>query len=140
MIIIRQLKTLSLSAASLTRGHDGVLVEAPEDVDVEDAEAHLDARGEDLHQHGARGYDPAPATLGVVMLPECGGLGVETFQRCKKRMSRNLYHTMSNSEALDPCLMSSARCETINTEPVTTSRWEMGAVSAKTRDKSCDHP
>ena len=34
----------------LTRGHDSVLVEAPEDVDVDDAEAHLDARGQDLHQ------------------------------------------------------------------------------------------
>ena len=54
----------------LTRGHDGVLVEAPEDVDVQDAEAHLEARGEDLHQHGARGDDPAPAALGVIMLED----------------------------------------------------------------------
>ena len=65
----------------ITRGHDGVLVEAPEDVDVEDAEAQLDAGGEDLDQHGARGDDPAPAALGVIMLTESGGLGVETFQR-----------------------------------------------------------
>ena len=68
----------------LTRGHDGVLVEAPEDVDVQDAEAHLEARGEDLHQHGARGDDPAPAPLRVIMLPEGGGLGVKTFQSCNQ--------------------------------------------------------
>ena len=65
----------------ITRGHDGVLVEAPEDVDVEDPEAQLDAGGEDLDEHGARGDDPAPAALGVIMLPKSGGLGVETFQR-----------------------------------------------------------
>ena len=32
--------------------------------------------------------------------------------------------------------MSSAGCGTINTGPVATRRWKMGAVSAKTRDKS----
>ena len=79
MIIIWSQDIISISC--LTRGHDSVLVEAPEDVDVHDAEAHLDARGEDLHQHGARGDDPAPAALGVIMLPECRRLGVEAFQR-----------------------------------------------------------
>ena len=49
-------------------------------MDVQDAEAHLEARGEDLHQHSARSDDPAPATLGVIMLPKGGGLGIETFQ------------------------------------------------------------
>ena len=68
----------------LTRGHDGVLVEAPEDVDVEDPEAQLYAGGQDLDEHGARGDDPAPAPLGVIMLPEGGGLGVKTFQSCNQ--------------------------------------------------------
>ena len=35
--------------------------------------AHLD-------QHGAQADHPAPATLGVVVLPEGGGLGVKAFQ------------------------------------------------------------
>ena len=33
-------------------------------------------------------------------------------------------------------MMSRAGCGTINTGPVATSRWKMGAMSAKTRDKS----
>lgn len=77
----RMIIILSQDIVIITRGHDGVLVEAPEDVDVEDPEAQLDAGGEDLDEHGARGDDPAPAALGVIMLPKCGGLGVETFQR-----------------------------------------------------------
>ena len=49
----------------ITGGHDIVRPEDPEDVDVEDAEAELDARGEDLDQHGAGSDDPTPASLNI---------------------------------------------------------------------------
>ena len=48
-------------------------------MDVEDAEAELEPGGEDLHQDGAHSDDPSPAPLGVVVLSECRGLGIETF-------------------------------------------------------------
>ena len=46
----------------------------------EDAEAELEARGQDVDQQAAEGDDPAPTSLRVVVLPEGGGLGVKTFQ------------------------------------------------------------
>ena len=49
----------------ITGGHDIVRAEDPEDVDVEDAEAELDARGEDLDQHGAGSDNPAPTSLNI---------------------------------------------------------------------------
>ena len=46
-----------------TGGHDIVWPEDSENVDVEDAVAELDARGEDLDEDSAGRDDPAPAAL-----------------------------------------------------------------------------
>ena len=44
--------------------------------DLEDPEAELESGGEDVCEEAARGDDPAPVALGVVVLPERRGLAV----------------------------------------------------------------
>ena len=50
--------------------------------DLEDPEAELEPGGEDVGEEAARGDDPAPVALGVVVLPERRGLAVAS-QRWK---------------------------------------------------------
>lgn len=50
--------------------------------DLEDPEAELESGGEDVCEEAARGDDPAPVALGVVVLPERRGLAVAS-QRWK---------------------------------------------------------
>ena len=44
----------------------------PHQLHLEDAEAELEAGGEDVDNEAAQGYDPAPRALGVVVLAERG--------------------------------------------------------------------
>ena len=44
--------------------------------DLEDPEAELETRGEDVGEEAACGDDPAPVALGVVVLPERRRLAV----------------------------------------------------------------
>ncbi len=54
-----------------------------DDLDLEDAEAELDAVGEEVDEEAAGADHPAPAALGVVMLSESGRLSV-TLESCKR--------------------------------------------------------
>ena len=65
---------------------EGIKFGGPLRSDLEDSEAELEPRGEDVGEEAAGGDDPAPVALGVVVLPERRRLAVAP-QRCKERSS-----------------------------------------------------
>ena len=67
------------SDRSLTGRHNVVGAPPLVDGEADDGEGELEAVCEDVDQGGGDEDDVSPAPLGVVVLSECRGLGIETF-------------------------------------------------------------